>query len=44
MAETPYILTSRNFQRDGDGVRTTIFFKGCPLTLHVVPTGESALL
>lgn len=32
MAETPYIFNIQKFStHDGDGVRTTIFFKGCPL-------------
>ena len=32
MAETPYISNIQKFStHDGDGVRTTIFFKGCPL-------------
>ena len=32
MAETPYIFNIQKFlTHDGDGVRTTIFFKGCPL-------------
>lgn len=32
MAETPYIFNIQRFStHDGDGVRTTIFFKGCPL-------------
>lgn len=32
MADTPYIFNIQKFStHDGDGVRTTIFFKGCPL-------------
>ena len=32
MAETPYIFNIQKFStHDGDGVRATIFFKGCPL-------------
>ena len=32
MAETPYIFNIQKFStHDGDGVRTTIFFKRCPL-------------
>ena len=32
MAETPYIFNIQKFStHDGDGVRTTIFFKGCPI-------------
>ena len=32
MAETPYIFNIQKIStHDGDGVRTTIFFKGCPL-------------
>ena len=32
MAETPYIFNIQKFStHDGDGARTTIFFKGCPL-------------
>lgn len=32
MTETPYIFNIQKFStHDGDGVRTTIFFKGCPL-------------
>ncbi len=32
MAGTPYVFNIQKFStHDGDGVRTTIFFKGCPL-------------
>ena len=30
--ETPYVFNIQKFSvHDGDGIRTTLFFKGCPL-------------
>ena len=45
MAETPYIFNIQKFStHDGDGVRTTIFFKGCPYAVCGATTRRVSII
>ena len=40
--EHPYVFNIQKFSiHDGDGIRTSIFFKGCPLSMTAVRSAEN---
>ncbi len=43
--ETPYVFNIQKFSvHDGDGIRTTLFFKGCPSTACGVTTRRASAI